>query len=87
MHTLHAHTLQKYALAHLRVEPKGGLKLLARVGGNLDVHAGLDVLELGQVDGVLLVSGQPEGICILPRLEAQWDDAHAHKVAAVDALK
>lgn len=30
---------------------------------------------------------EPQGVGALPRLEAQGDDAHAHEVAAVDALE
>lgn len=57
-----------------------------------DLDTDLDLQHLsgrelvGDVYGVGLGPGQPQGLCSLSREVLEWNDAHPHQVTAVDTL-
>ena len=68
----------------LRVEPDNDLEVLALVGFDVHVLAGLQVRWNVDVEG--LVAGEPEALGRLTWQVLQWHDAHAHEVRAVNAF-
>ncbi len=72
---------------HLCVKAKHTIKLFPIICCHCNIHARLDVLYIWKVDGVPLKASQTQRLSILPCLEAKGNEAHANKVAAMDALK